>query len=185
MKFDESNYNEYVNWKIENDELLKKINSYDNDIFYRLKHVYDVIEYYYDKLIDDSSYSEEDDVIFQTGFYYLFEQFEEIKELLNNVYNKNYDEMMSNSKDVNLYLNVKEFQNEVIMLESNNKNTNFSELMKFDQEVYDYLLKKEHAPEEVFLKLDNIMSNIYEELKTSFNSVNTIFLEIADELNIL
>ena len=163
MKFDESNYNEYVNWKIENDELLKKINSYDNDIFYRLKHVYDVIEYYYDKLIDDSSYSEEDDVIFQTGFYYLFEQFEEIKELLNNVYNKNYDEMMSNSKDVNLYLNVKEFQNEV----------------------YDYLIKKEHAPEEVFLKLDNIMSNIYEELKTSFNSVNTIFLEIADELNIL
>jgi hypothetical protein len=48
--------------------------------------VIEVIDYLYDKLIDDVTYTEEEDHIFQTGFYYIRRQMEEIINLLKKSY---------------------------------------------------------------------------------------------------
>ena len=78
---DERVYHEYANWKLEHHDLLKYLVDNESDLTLRFKHVIDVTDYLYDKLIDDPNFSEEEDHIFETGFYYLFDQIEEIVKL--------------------------------------------------------------------------------------------------------
>jgi hypothetical protein len=75
---DEKLYHEYANWKIEHHQLLKELVDRDSDLIIRFKHVIDVIDHLYDRLIDDTHYTDEEDQIFETGFYYLVDQIEEI-----------------------------------------------------------------------------------------------------------
>ena len=184
MKIDETVYNEYANWKLENEELLKNIKSNSDDIYYRFKHVLDVVDYYYDKLIDDENYSDEDDVIFKTGFYYIADQFENISELLQKVYNNDFKELDKHAKEVNLFLNTVDFQTEVL----NNDITSdedVKKLLEFDREIYSYISKKKNIPEEKYEELDDLTTKVFNKLNINYYSVNNIFLEIADELNIL
>lgn len=83
---DEKVYHEYASWKMENHDLLKYLVDNNSDLIIRFKHVIDVIDHLYDKLIDDPNFSDEEDHIFETGFYYLFDQIEEITGLLKTSY---------------------------------------------------------------------------------------------------
>lgn len=184
MKIDETAYHEYANWKLENEDLLKKLETEAEDLFFRFKPVIDVISYFYDKLIDDNDYSEDDDVIFKSGFYYIADQIEELKILLKDIFSNNLEETSKFSKEVNLYFNALDFQTELINNELED-NEDVVSIMSFDKKVYELLTKKENAPEELFEELDNLTSSIYKKLNNNYYSINNIFLEIADELNIL
>ena len=65
---DELKYHEYANWKMENHDLLKYLTENNSDLMIRFKHVLDVTDYLYNKLIDDPNFSEDEDQIFETGF---------------------------------------------------------------------------------------------------------------------
>lgn len=184
MKTDETVYHEYANWKLENEALLKEIKEKAENIYFRFKHVIDVIDFYYDKLIDDATYTEEDDVIFKTGFYYSADLLEDIKEILSKVYNNNVIELENHSKAINLFLNAIDFQTEVLNNEING-DKDVQRLMGFDQEVYSYISKKEEVPEKYYEELDLLSLNIFQKLNISYYSISNIYLEIADELNIL
>ena len=184
MKMDETAYHEYANWKLENNELLNKLNTEAEDIFFRFKHIIDVTNYFYDKLIDDANYAEQDDVIFKSGFYYLADQLEELKVLLKDVFNNDLNEAKKYFREINLFFNTLDFQAELI----NNDielGADLETLMTFDKKVYEYLERKQNAPDELFAELDKITNNIYQKLNSNYYSINNIFLEIADELNIL
>lgn len=107
---DEKVYHEYANWKIENHELLKYLVESHSDLILRFKHVIDVTDYLYDKLIDDETYTDDEDHIFETGFYYLFDQIEEIVKLLKKAYQNNVQDLEKRAKDVNLLLSAIDFQ---------------------------------------------------------------------------
>lgn len=184
MKIDETVYNEYANWKLENEELLKELETSAEDIFFRFKHIIDVIAYFYDKLIDDADYDTEDDLIFKTGFYYVADQIEELKILLKDVYNNDIVTAAKYFKEVNLYFNTLDFQSELINQEID-ENEDIQTLLVFDKKVYKFLEDKESIPTEVYEELDSLTSNIYQKLNTNYYSINNIFLEIADELDIL
>jgi len=180
---DERIYHEYASWKMENHELLKYLTDNNSDLIIRFKHVIDVTDYLYDKLIDDLTYTEEDDHIFETGFYYLFDQMEEILKLLK-LYNNNIKDLESRAKDVNLLLSTIDFQNELLSSEDFEQK-DMDKLVSFEQEVLSKIEKKEDVPFSMFEKLDRITLEMFSKLKIDYYPVNTIFLEIADELGIL
>jgi hypothetical protein len=180
---DERIYHEYASWKMENHDLLKYLTDNNSDLIIRFKHVIDVTDYLYDKLIDDVTYTEEDDQIFETGFYYLFDQMEEILKLLK-LYNNNIKDLETRAKDVNLLLSTIDFQNELLSSEDFEQK-DMDKLVSFEQEVLSKLEKKEDVPFSMFEKLDHITLEMFSKLKIDYYPVNTIFLEIADELGIL
>jgi hypothetical protein len=180
---DERIYHEYASWKMENHDLLKYLTDNNSDLIIRFKHVIDVTDYLYDKLIDDVTYTEEDDQIFETGFYYLFDQMEEILKLLK-LYNNNIKDLETRAKDVNLLLSTIDFQNELLSSEDFEQK-DMDKLVSFEQEVLSKLEKKEDVPFAMFEKLDHITLEMFSKLKIDYYPVNTIFLEIADELGIL
>lgn len=181
---DEKVYHEYANWKIENHELLKYLVETNSDLILRFKHVIDVTDYLYDKLIDDSSYTEDEDHIFETGFYYLFDQIEEIVSLLKKAYQNNVQDLEKRAKDVNLLLSAIDFQNELLGVE-NFEQKDMDRLVEFEKMVLEKLEKKEMIPHEMFHHLDNMSFEIFNKLNVEYYPIDDIFLEIADELGIL
>lgn len=184
MKIDEKTYNEFANWKLENDDLLTEMENKAPDVYFRFKHILNVVDHYYNKLIDDKDYSADDDAIFRTGFYYLVDQIDDIQTLLEKVYKDNVEELNKHSKEINLFLNTIDFQTELLNNELDN-NEDIQRLMDFDQDVYHYLTKKNPIPDNFYEELDLLTLNIFRRLNINYYSVNDIFLEIADELNIL
>lgn len=181
---DEKVYHEYANWKIENHELLTYLVEHNSDLILRFKHVIDVTDYLYDKLIDDEQYTDDEDHIFETGFYYLFDQIEEISKLLNKAYKNNVQDLEKRAKDVNLLLSAIDFQNELLGVE-NFEQKDMDRLVEFEQAVLDKLEKKETVPYEMFHHLDNLSYEIFKKLNLEYYPIDDIFLEIADELGII
>lgn len=184
MLIDEAAYNEFANWQLENDDLLKQLKNKAQGIYFRFDHIISVVQYYYDKLIDDENYTEDDDAIFKTGFYYLADQLEDVKTLLEEIYKNDIDELSKHSKEINLFLNTIDFQTELLNNELDDKE-DIQRLMDFDQDVYNFITEKHPVPIDYYEELDALTLKIFKRLNINYYSINDIFLEIADELNIL
>ncbi|MBE0700393.1 MAG: hypothetical protein IH571_01775 [Acholeplasmataceae bacterium] len=181
---DERIYHEYANWKIENDELLKYLVENNSDLIVRFKHVIDVIDFLYDKLVDNPDYGEDENHIFETGFYYLLDQTEEIVKLLKKSYGNNIKSLEERAKDVNLLLSTIDFQNELLGVE-NFDQTDLDKLVDFEKNVLKKLENKEDVPVTMFEELDQLTFELFQKLNVEYYPINDIFLEIADELGIL
>jgi len=180
---DELKYHEYANWKIENHDLLKYLTENNSDLMIRFKHVLDVTDYLYDKLIDEPNFSEDEDQIFETGFYYLFDQIETITELLK-PYQNDYKSLELRAKDINLLLALIDFQNELASADDYDE-SDMADLIDFEEELTKILQNKEEVSEDMFEKLDHMTYEIFNKMDVEYFPVNDIFLEIADELGIL
>ncbi len=181
---DELVYHEYANWKLEHHELIKYLREQDSDLIIRFKHIFEVTDYLYDQLIDDPEFSDEQDEIFQTGFYYLFDQMEKISELLKESYQNDVKSLEKFSKEVNLLLSTIDFQNELLSAESYDIN-HMNQLLDFESDVLDKLQHQEVIPDEMYQQLDDMTFEMFKEMEVDFYPIQDIFLEIADELGIL
>lgn len=181
---DERVYHEYANWKIENHDLLKYLMDSNSDLIIRFKHVLDVTDYLYDKLIDDQNYSDEEDHIFETGFYYAFDQLEQISQLLKENYQNDVKDLEKRANDVNLLLSAIDFQNELISLDSYEQK-DLESLVKFEEDILKFLQNKDVVPKAMYDQLDAMTYEMFQRLNVDYFPINDIFLEIADELGIL
>lgn len=184
MRIDETIYNEYAGWQLENDEVLKDLKIKGDSLFYRFKHVFDVVDYLYLQLVENPKYSETEDQIFRTGYYYLVKIIDEIKDIVEKYYNNNFDLANNFAKDINFLLNIQDFQAEIILSEKEDDKS-IKELLSFDQKVVNYLEKKQLVPENIYQEFDSLLSKVFDEETINYLTINSIFLEIADELNIL
>ncbi len=180
---DEFKYHEYANWKMENHDLLKYLTENNSDLIIRFKHVLDVTDYLYNKLIDDANFTEEEDQIFETGFYYLFDQIEKIAELLK-PYQNEFKALEKRSKEINLLLSAIDFQNELATFDDYDAE-DMADLIEFEEEVTKKIENKEEVTVEMFEKLDQLTFEIFKKMDLEYFPINDIFLEIADELGIL
>jgi hypothetical protein len=180
---DELKYHEYANWKMENHDLLKYLTENNSDLMIRFKHVLDVTDYLYNKLIDDPNFTEEEDQIFETGFYYLFDQIEKITELLK-PYQNEFKALEKRSKEINLLLSAIDFQNELATFEDYDAE-DMADLIDFEEEVTKKIENKEEVTTDMFEKLDQLTFEIFKKMDLEYYPINDIFLEIADELGIL
>ncbi len=181
---DELIYHEYAGWKLEHSELLNNLKQLDSPLLVRFENVLSVIGFLYDKLIDDPEFNEDDHEIFSTGFYYVFDQIEEIKKVLKDVYHNDYLELNLDSKKINLLLNTIDFQNELLSLD-NYDQASMQFLLDFEAEVLEKLSKKQSIEESMYKKLDIESLKMFKKMQVDYYPIDTIFLEIADELGII
>lgn len=181
---DEKVYHEYANWKMEHHDLLKYLIERNSLLMIRFKHVMDVIDYLYDKLIDDPTFSEEEDQIFETGLYYMMDQIDQIDQLLKKSYQNSFEDLEKRAKDVNLLLNTIDFQNELLGLETFDQK-DMDILITFEEKVMKLLEEKKEVPITLYKELDHISFELFKKLDVEYYPINHIFLEIADELGIL
>ena len=177
-------YHEYAGWKLEHSELLENLKELDSPLVIRFENVLSVTDYLYDKLIDDTTYSEEDHEIFQTGFYYIYDQIEEIIKLLKEVYNNDFNELNNNSRKINLLLNTIDFQNEILSQESyDEKGLQF--LLDFEQDIISKIKTNKEIDEKTYELFDMETLKIFKKMEVEFYPIDTIFYEIADELGLI
>lgn len=176
-------YSDYANWLIENDDLLRRLKKENSFLYKRYKHVLDVVNYLYNMKIETDTLTEEETNIFGVGFYYLFEQYDQISLLLEYSYNGDLKELEKQQKTIELLLDAIEFQNDIYsMLDEPELVQDFLEL---EQDIFSYIEKKSPAPDELFEKLNQVSIRVYEENELDFYPIKEIFYDIAEEFNLI
>jgi hypothetical protein len=181
---DESIYHEYASWKLEHMEFIDHLKTKDSNLMVRFNHVISVVDHLYDKLVDTMSYTDDEINIFQTGFFYLADQIDEIQNLLKAYYKEDLQILESKSKEINLLLSVIDFQNEIMSVESFDQ-ADLDKLIAFEKDVLDKLKLNEHIPDSMYHDLDELTYTMFKKMDVDFYSINDIFYEIADELGII
>lgn len=181
---DELLYHEYAGWKLEHSELINNLKQMDSPLIIRFENVLTVVDHLYDKLIDDPEYSDDEHEIFTTGFYYVYDQVEEIKKILKDVYHNDYIQLNLNSKKINLLLNTIDFQNELLSQENYDLDA-MQFLLDFESEIMEKLSNKEQLDEKMYEVLDVKTDEIFRKMNLEFYPIDVIFLEIADEMGII
>lgn len=180
---DELIYQQYANWRMENDELIKFVERSNTSIKNTFEHVLPVVEYLYNELIDNEEYGEEEDGIFQFGFQYLVFKYDEIKYVFDNFCKGDYKKLESIAKTINLFFHVLEFEHALLENESADSD-DIDELIDLEKEIEYYLEKCENAPDELFQRVDSKSNEIFIKGDYEFESIESIFASIAISLEI-
>ncbi len=175
-------YTDYSNWKSENFELINTLIKNKSKTISRFTSVIAVVDYLYDKHSKEKKLNDDLELIFSTGFDYIYDQFLLIQTLLKKNFNNDYMELEKYSKTINLLLYINDFQNEAL----NYKETK-NDLKKLD-DLYDKVTKsidnKKNVPDEYFAILSDITSSMFDNLDIEFHTIDQIYYEIAIELGI-
>ena len=175
-------YTDYSNWKSENFELINTLIKNKSKTISRFTSVIAVVDYLYDKHSTEKKLNDDLELIFSTGFDYIYDQFLLIQTLLKKNFNNDYMELEKYSKTINLLLYINDFQNEAL----NYKETK-NDLKKLD-DLYDKVTKsidnKKNVPDEYFAILSDITSSMFDNLDIEFHTIDQIYYEIAIELGI-
>lgn len=181
---DEHIYHEYASWKLENIEFIQHLKSSDSSLMIRFNHVLAVVDHLYDKLVDSMSFTEDELNIFQSGFYYLADQIDEIQSVLKDYYQEDLTVLETKSKEINLLLSVIDFQNELMSVDAFEQE-DLDKLIDFENNVLEKLKQNIVIPDAMYVELDDLTYEMFKKLDVDFYPINDIFLEIADEMGII
>ena len=175
-------YTDYANWKLENYDLIESLVKNKSKAISRFTSVIAVVDYLYDKYVEEKKLDNDLELVFSTGFDYIYDQFLMIETLLEKNFNNDINELEKYSKTINLLLYINDFQNEAL----NYKEGTFDlkPLDDLNDKVMNYLDKHENAPDEYFAILSDITSSMFDNLDTEFHTIDQIYYEIAVELGI-
>lgn len=175
-------FEDYLNWKYENHELIQGVIKNKSKTISRFTHVISVVDYLFDKH-KKNKLSEDEQLIFSTGFDYIYDQFSYIEIILKSKFNNNILEMNKFSKIINLLLYINEFKGEVENV-SSIKN-DISKLNDLEDKLNKKLDNKEEASEEDSILLNDIIYNIFEKNNIEIQTVDSIFYDIALEYDLI
>ena len=175
-------YTDYANWKLENYDLIESLVKNKSKAIARFTSVIAVVDYLYDKYVEEKKLDEDLELIFSSGFDYIYDQFLMIETLLEKNFNNDINELEKYSKTINLLLYINDFQNEAL----NYKEGTFDlkPLDDLNNKVMKFIDKGENAPDEYFAILSDITSSMFDNLDTEFHTIDQIYYEIAVELGI-
>ena len=174
-------YEDYATWKKENFKLISTLVKQKSDTIKRFSPVIAVVDYLYEKQLK-RKLTEDEELIFSSGFDYIHDAFMMIDNFLQSDFNNSISEMEKCSKTINLLLYVIDFESEIT--DSKELKKDIQKLYDLDQALNEYLEKKENAPDEYFALLDDITSDIFTKNNIEVHTVPEIFYEIALEYNI-
>ncbi len=182
-------FTDYANWKIEKYDLITMLNELDSNIIKRYQNVLLVLDYLYQIVVDKKrALTEDEEVIFGTGFEYVDNNFITIEEILKNNFNNNIKEMESCAKTVNLFLYTLDFEDELLNLVPDNDVTlkaDMAKLEAFEDEVNTYLNNKIDVDDALFVKLDELTDAIFTKRNLEVNPINSIFYQIAETYGLI
>lgn len=182
-------FTDYANWKLEKYDLITTLKELESNIIKRYENVLLVLDYLYDIVVEKKRpLTEDEKVIFGTGFEYLDNNFITIEELLKNNFNNNIKEMENCSKTVNLFLYTLDFEDELLNLAPDDDLTLKADLAKledFEEEVNTYLNNKADVDDAMFVKLDELTEAIFTKRNLEVNPIDSIFYQIAETYNLI
>ena len=174
-------FTDYEAWKRENNELITTLVKKQSKAIQRFSPVLAVVDYLYEQN-QKGTLSEDEELIFSTGFDYIYDQFQIIQSLLEDNFNNDYDEMEKYGQTINLLLYINDFEAELKV--NDNLKKDIKKLTDLEDKVNSYLDKKENAPDEYFALLDDITYSIFTKNNIEIHTVDQIFYEIAIEYGI-
>lgn len=176
-------YNDYASWILEQSTLIEKLTEIKSPLLTYNKHVYDVVKHLYDKVLEEKTLMTDEETIFTTGFYYLFEHFEQINLILKTHYDGDVVKLNKQSKTMMLLLDLLDLENELYdIVKEEDKLKPFIEL---EDEITSYLVKQKNAPKTLFDKLDKVSEEAFNGLDDEFYPIKEIFYDIAAEYDLL
>lgn len=180
---------DYANWKIEKYDLITTLKELESNIIKRYLNTINVLDYLYAKAVDNKeNLTEDEEVIFNTGFEYLDNNFITIEDILKDDFNNNIKAMEKCSKTVNLLLYIIDFEEELLNNTSDDDKlikSDLEEFEKLENEVYDYLTKGQNVDDAMFVKLDELADKIFAKHQIEINPIDSIFYQIAETLGLL
>lgn len=174
-------FTDYEAWKRENNELITTLVKKQSKTIQRFSPVLAVVDYLYEQN-QKGTLSEDEELIFSTGFDYIYDQFQIIQSLLEDNFNNDYDEMEKYGQTINLLLYINDFEAELKV--NDNLKKDIKKLTDLEDKVNSYINKKENAPDEYFALLDDITYSIFTKNNIEIHTVDQIFYEIAIEYGI-
>lgn len=174
-------FEDYEAWKRENSNLINTLVKNNSKTIARFTPVLAVVDYLYEQNKKDTL-SNDEEVIFSTGFDYIYDQFQIIESLLEDTFNNDFKEMEKCGQTINLLLYINDFEAELKLDEKLKKD--IKKLNDLEDKINSYLEKKENAPDEYFQVLDDITYSIFTKNDMDFHTVDQIFYEIAVEYGI-
>ncbi len=172
---------DYVNWKFDNSNLINELTKNDSAIIRRFPHVLAVCDYYYNEVTENHyKMSNDEEMIFESGFNYLHDHFDTIDLIFKNVFHSSLEGMDKCAKTINLLLYINDFQAELESSSPNNK-IGMSKLNDLETRVMEYIEKKTNAPDAMFQLLNDVVDDMF---KDGYQGVNEIMYEVAEELGI-
>lgn len=175
-------YTDYGNWKFENHEFINELVKNKSKTISRFTPVIAVVDYLYDKVVDKKTISEDEEVIFSTGFDYIYDQFHLIKTLLELKFNNNYKELEKYAQTINLLLYINDFQSEALNYPS--LKDDIKKLDDLEDKVNTCLDNKENAPDAYFQILNETTDTLFNQNNIEVHTIDQIFYEIALEYEI-
>ncbi len=174
-------FEDYDAWKRENNELITTLVKKQSKTIARFSPVLAVVDYLYEQN-KKKALTEDEELIFSTGFDYVYDQFQIIESILEDIFNNNYEEMEKFGQTINLLLYINDFEAE--LKTDDNLRKDIKKLTDLEDKVNSYLEKKENAPDEYFAILDDIIYSIFTKNNVEVHTVDQIFYEIAIEYGI-
>ena len=178
---DNTIFDDYAAWKKENHDLIYSLVNNKSKIIQRFSSVIAVVDYLYDYHLDNNL-SEDEELIFSSGYDYIYDQFQLIETLLENNYNNDVKKMEKFGQTINLLLYINDFKLEIA--NSNLKGKEVNQLNDLNNKVYEYIEKNENAPDEYFQVLNDLTSSLFEKNDIEIQTIDQIFYEIAIEYDI-
>ena len=173
-------YTDYANWKFENFDFINNLVKNKSKSISRISSVIAVVDYLYEKYVENKKLTEDEEIFFSTGFDYIYDQFYLLKTLFELKFNNSFKEMEKYSKTINLLLYINEFQSEALEYE----NIDITPLDDLEDKVNKCLDKKENVPDEYFQILNEVNESIFEKNNIEVHTMDQIFYEIAIEYGI-
>lgn len=177
-------YEDYASWKKENSHLIQTLVNKKSKAIVRFSCVIAVVDYLYHRHIDGKKLSEDEEVIFSTGFDYIYDSFMMIDNILQSDFNGDIDLMEGCSQTINLLLYINDFESEITSSGNEDLKKELKKLSNLDEKVNDYLAKRENAPDEYFGILNDLIDDIFVSNNVEIHTVEEIFYEIAIEYDI-
>jgi hypothetical protein len=177
-------YEDYASWKKENSHLIQTLVNKKSKAIVRFSCVIAVVDYLYHRHEDGKKLSEDEEVIFSTGFDYIYDSFMMIDNILQSDFNGDIDLMEGCSQTINLLLYINDFESEISSSGNEDLKKELKKLSSLDEKVNDYLAKRENAPDEYFGILNDLIDDIFVSNNVEIHTVEEIFYEIAIEYDI-
>ena len=177
-------YEDYASWKKENSHLIQTLVNKKSKAIVRFSCVIAVVDYLYHRHIDGKKLSEDEEVIFSTGFDYIYDSFMMIDNILQSDFNGDIDLMEGCSQTINLLLYINDFESEISSSGNEDLKKELKKLSNLDEKVNEYLAKRENAPDEYFGILNDLIDDIFVSNNVEIHTVEEIFYEIAIEYDI-
>ena len=180
---EESLYQEYNQWKESHKEVISFLYENDSLLLVRFDYILEVLDYLFDKLIDDPTYSESEHEIFVTGFLYMKDQFVILSELLKDIFKNDLSRLNEQATNINFLLNVIDLENDLLDDEKINEE-DILELKELATEVQTKMNQNQNLTDEDYDYLDNISEKLTKKA-ANYTSIHEVFLEIANFLELI